>query len=345
MRLPKYEILRQYIIDIAGKHENHEKPILSEREMSRKFNVTRTSLRRALKELIDEGMLIPRQGSGLYLTGTSFRNSAVRQLALPKIVVLSAKGRSGFFDNWYMYIYSAILREFSKYPVTLFPCFLVSEKEDMLQEIEMYNPDGIVWIQPDKNRNKLLAELEKKYPVCQFLGTAQGCPLSVTVDYCKAGENAAEYFYEQGCRAPVYVGANEKEYPLPAIDLFFTGWKNAWKRLTGKFDRGNVAKQNDDLRHYFNSGTLKKADCIFCHSNIFYGFAQDIAGTPFEQCPVMVDSPFYIPPPDSKIKPSAEIELYSDGIFTVAAEKMIMKLKNPEKAMVETLLVPGIKRY
>ena len=49
-------------------------------------------------------------------------------------------------------------------------------------------------------------------------------------------------------------------------------------------------------------GTLKKADCIFCHSNIFYGFAQDIAGTPFEQCPVMVDSPFYIPPPDSKNK-------------------------------------------
>lgn len=344
MRLPKYEILRQYIIDIAAKHENHERPILSEREMSKKFKVTRTSLRRALKELIDEGMLTPRQGSGLYLSGTSIRNVATRELVLPKIIVLSDRGRSSFFDNWYMYVYAAILREFSKYPVTVFPCFLVSEKEDILQEIEMYNPDAVLWIRPDKTRNRLLTELNKKYPVCQLLGLPSGENLSVTVDYSKAGEKAAEYFYNRGYRDPVYVGANEKEYPLPMIDLFFTGWKNAWQRLTGKFARGNVAKQNDDLRHYFNS-KLKKADCIFCHSNIFYGFAQDIAGTMFEDCPIMVDSPFYLAPAGSKIKPVAEIELYLDAVFSAAVEKITEKLSNPEKEMPESIIVPDIKIY
>lgn len=342
MRLPKYEILRQYIIDIARKHENHEKPLPSEREMSKMFNVTRTSLRRALKELIEEGMLIARHGSGLYLSGISIDNVAASELVLPKILVLSAKGRSGFFDNWYMHVYSAVFRELSKYPVTLFPGFLVSEKEDMLHEIEMYNPDGIIWIRPDENRTPLLKALEQKYPVCSLLGIPDGKSLTVTVDYQSAGAAAAQYFYNRGCRNPLYVGAGGKEYSLPMIDLFFAGWKKEWKNLTGKFDQKNVISQNGDFKRFFHDRKNAKGDCIFCHSNVYYGFARDVAGSAFENCPIMTDSSFYIQPPYSMVKPSVQIELYPDKVFSIAVEKLLTALKEPDKKQTEIQIKPEI---
>ncbi len=344
MRIPKYEILRQYIIDIARHHEAHEKPIMSEREMSKTFNVTRTSLRRALKELIDEGLLAARQGSGLYITGYTVRNSEARELILPKILVLAGKGRSDFFGRWTTYISSMVMREFSKYPIRLMPGFLVSEKEDLRDEIEMYRPDGILWIRPDKRRSGLIAELQQKYPICQLLSASSGMPLSVTVDFCKAGEIAAKWFYDRGCRNPLYVGASQKEFPSDVRDNFLSGWKRGWKKMMGKFDETKVIPQNEDFKKFFAQKEMKKSDCIFCHSSIFYGFASDAAGTSLERCPIMVDSLLLTFPESSEIIPAAMIEIYPDKMFETAVRKLLTAIKKTQIKYEETLIIPEVKK-
>lgn len=67
--LAKYLKLRQYMADMMLRHTSEDIPLMSERDMCKSFNVTRTTVRKALKIFISEGSIITKRGSGMYLKG------------------------------------------------------------------------------------------------------------------------------------------------------------------------------------------------------------------------------------------------------------------------------------
>ena len=73
--LAKYLKLRQYMADMMLRHTSEDIPLMSERDMCKSFNVTRTTVRKALKIFISEGSIITKRGSGMYLKGCIRRNT------------------------------------------------------------------------------------------------------------------------------------------------------------------------------------------------------------------------------------------------------------------------------
>lgn len=74
--VPKYARLQSIIRDdiIAGKYQNGD-AIESENQMMKKYDVTRTTVRRAIDELVNEGLLRREQGKGTYVNFRSIKHN------------------------------------------------------------------------------------------------------------------------------------------------------------------------------------------------------------------------------------------------------------------------------
>jgi len=343
MNLPKYEKVRQYVIDQMYRHLNSEEPIMSEREMCRVFGVTRTTVRKAVKVLIQEQVLIPKQGRGLFVNVEPYKNTFSRLKNMHKILLLTSRGHAAFYDSWYLNVIARLCAETARGVSLMNIGFLTGEPGTELEEIQMYYPDGVLWLRPDESRFRIIDELRKTIPVCTLLCEVRNDQFAVTVDYEKAGKMAAEWFMGRGLKKVAFFGKSGVDYLSKVLDNFFIGWKNAWLDAFGSFDENTVFSRNADFKAFFSSKQAKKVDGIFCHSNIFSGLAEDIADTRFAECPIMVDSDFYKLPPGVKIEPEAEIVLYPDKVFRMAIGNLTASLEKPGYMQSETVIGPSVK--
>lgn len=71
-RIPLYKQIQQYFLDNIqqGKWQPNEK-IPSENELSTKFNVSRITIKKALEDLVEQGIIYRIQGKGSFLSSTS----------------------------------------------------------------------------------------------------------------------------------------------------------------------------------------------------------------------------------------------------------------------------------
>lgn len=343
MNLPKYEKLRQYVLDMIFRHMDSDTPIMSEREMCRTFGVTRTTVHQAIKTLIQEEVLIPKQGSGLYVNTQAYRNSFTRFDDVHKILFLASRGHASFFDSWYSNIISKVCAEISRTNSCINLCSLTGEPGSEFEEIMMYRPDGILWLRPDEKCRGVLEKIRKSLPVCSLLNAPENDQFSVTVDFFKSGVIAAEWFIGRGMKKVAYIGASSRYFKSREIDLFLDGWKSAWRQKYGPKHKIPVLRQDEDFRTFFNSKSAAGLDGIFCHSHVFGAVAADIHGTPFEACPVMVDSDNYRQPANISCTPAAEIVLYPDTVFSAAVENLIKSVEDDSFKQEEILIETKIK--
>lgn len=343
MNLPKYEKIRQYVIDMAYRHLDAEEPIMSEREICKVFGVTRTTVRKAIKVLIQENVLIPKRGSGLFVNIAPYKNTFSRFSGMHKILFLTSRGHASFYDSWYTSMISKICGEISHTESLLHLCFLTGEPGSEFEEIMMYHPDAVLWLRPDENKMTVLEEIRKHIPVCTLLNAPSGDPFAVTVDYVKAGEMAAEWFIKKGMKKIVYFGRCSENYHSEVLKSFQRGWIGGWLRATGTFDEKLILSHNDDFKAFLNSKAAESSEGFFCHSNVFVGLSQDLAGTRFEEKPVMVDSDYYKISRNCKITPAAEIVIYPDSIFKTVVKNMIMSLEDKNYRQKEIIIEPELK--
>ena len=140
-----------------------------------------------------------------------------------------------------------------------------------------------------------------------------------------------------------YIGASSRYFKSREIDLFLDGWKSAWRQKYGPKHKIPVLRQDEDFRTFFNSKSAAGLDGIFCHSHVFGAVAADIHGTPFEACPVMVDSDNYRQPANISCTPAAEIVLYPDTVFSAAVENLIKSVEDDSFKQEEILIETKIK--
>ncbi|MEI3606498.1 GntR family transcriptional regulator [Pseudogracilibacillus sp. SE30717A] len=199
---PKHSIVREYILSkiLNGTFEPHQK-INSESELMEKFHVSRHTVRQAIGDLVTQGWLYSKQGSGTFCADKSKRQTKTSDIKNIAIITTYISD----------YIFSSIIRGAESYlsrkgyNVSLFSTNNNYQNEkEFLERVLILHPDGVI-IEPTKsalsNPNlSLYLNLEKlKIPYIMINAYYDELePVSITIDDEKGGYLQTKHLIELG---------------------------------------------------------------------------------------------------------------------------------------------------
>ncbi len=205
---PVYMRIRRYIIRRIAAGAVGDK-IPSENELCRMFDVTRPTVRLAISDLLDKGLLIARKGVGVFVN----RDSGY--VGRKVIGLVFSDGHLIHYD--YNYIGQMIGAMKSLMPEN---CLIVNlnlmDNQNAAREALSLRLDGIVWFSPEWKR--LVEMAASKLPVVAVSNTV-GMPEnsrlsdlpetigSVLLDYQDEGRKVAGRFLEAGFTEMIYAAA------------------------------------------------------------------------------------------------------------------------------------------
>lgn len=199
---PKHSIVREYILSkiLDGTFSPHQK-INSESELMEKFLVSRHTIRQAIGDLVNQGWLYSKQGSGTFCADKSKRQT--KDSDMKNIAIITT-----YISD---YIFSSIIRGAESYlsrngyNVSLFSTNNNHKNEkEFLERVLILCPDGVI-IEPTKsaiaNPNlSLYLNLEKiNIPYIMINAYYDELePVSITIDDEKGGYLQTEHLIELG---------------------------------------------------------------------------------------------------------------------------------------------------
>lgn len=138
--------IRHYVMGILYHAGNASVQILSSRELAARFGIARSTVSLALKELIDEGFLIPKRGIGNFTNPKMFLSP--QNGKMPKLIgVVLDNGRSYYISRsgWVSLraTCDAVIQE--GYNLRSIPLSGVNEDE-IFEEILSNKVDALIWI-------------------------------------------------------------------------------------------------------------------------------------------------------------------------------------------------------
>ncbi len=323
--LAKYLKLRQYMADMMLRHTSEDIPLMSERDMCKSFNVTRTTVRKALKIFISEGSIITKRGSGMYLKGCIRRNTYHLHHPPSKILYIHGGGRNVFYDSWSLHVLEEVCKFAKRNNFMMQFSSLIGEVGMEMEELEMYSPEAILWVRPTQTVRPLIPEIRKKIPVCVIADSVRNDSFAVTSDYYQAGAKAAEYFICNGFRNILY--ACRMNTPDSITGAFREGWCSTIQRRMPSVSTVYL-HQESDFQQVLNALPARNFDAVFTHSAYYPGIDALLKATNRSDCPIMVDSFDYVRFPDS-IPPRWVIDLYPEVIFETAVNNVCRALHEP----------------
>lgn len=334
--IPAYMRVRQYVVDLALRHEDAAARIMSEREICRKFKVSRTTARKALSDLIDEGWIIARHGSGMFVNTPLVRNSAFRQGKFKKILLIIGDGKHTTIDGFFMDIVARVCDTLKEKPVLLQTANLVGTRDQLADEITMNSPDGILWIRPPAPCSTAIKKLRRKIPVAVVGNIASGDMFHVTMDYKKAGVLAASWFIERGITRTAFIGYSADGGIRSEV---FRGWCDAFSAKGHTYDKQLCIDMNTDLRTITGKAVMPVIQGIFTFGSEFP--AVDRALPESTRVPIVADGN-YFGMKDAVHQPAAELVLFDTAAAVLAAENIFRMLHEPGYDTGETVLPPRI---
>jgi len=315
-------IVREFIADQIRNCKGPDVPLMSERELCIKFNVTRPLVRKAFEVFFNDGLLIVKRGKGVFVKKRSYSNAWTTIPKVYKILYFNSTGRCCVGDNFYMEIMERVCSTLKNYPVHLELHPLIGEPGSIIKEISMFTPDGILWCRPTENIYTELPEIRKICPVCTFGDTGNPDPFSVALDHEKAGYDAAEWFLARGMKRVLHVG--HKPDSARNVD-FYRGWCAAFA------DHGSPADEMLLIRHddYFAAKfeNLPAFESIFSRAASYPGIDECLrkAGKHYT---VMLDNYCRILRNPYNL-PAAVIQLMPEKVMASAVEYLMQALTNP----------------
>jgi DNA-binding LacI/PurR family transcriptional regulator len=198
MPVPAYMTIRQYAVGLVMESPGQEQKILSERELCRTFEVTRPTVRKALKDLIDDGHLVIRPGLGTYTNPRIALNSFASSEAL-SIGIIVGDGKHVNYGNFFSNIMIGSL----KYIASKGDCFrivnIMNKGVKAVKNISLLNVNGIIWVNPPENMLDIINGLEQcgisvvvvnRFPQCDSIAY-------VGIDYVYEGYIVAKQFIDK----------------------------------------------------------------------------------------------------------------------------------------------------
>lgn len=341
--LPAYMRIRQYVVDLMLEHTRKDVRIMSERELCKKFNVTRPTARRALKELIDEGCLSAKPGLGTFINSAKTLNSPFALRKTFKVMVIFGSGRHTDLDGFFMNILARVCDQLKYLPIRLRMATLnLTERALALEELQMYNPDGIIWVRPNAFSMDLISAARKRIPVYTVGSLVNGGKCHITTDYYQCGRLLASWFLDRKRKNIIFTGATP-EYPIKS--MVYNGWRDEFAARGIPYNEHLQVNENSDItsciKKLFSNNSI---DGIFTFGSEFA--AVDIAlsesGIDTRHCPVLLDEN-YFGLYGAQIKPAAKLIMFPDEIIKLAVENLFKALNDQTYEADEIVLSPRIE--
>lgn len=199
---PKYLSIKNELQEniVTGKYPLNSK-IPSEAELREKYNVSRHTIRQAISELVNDGFLKKRQGSGTYVCDEYIKNSIEENTKTIGVITTYLSD----------YIFPSIIRGIeeelsrSQYSLMLSSTQnnVLNEKENLEKMLDQ-NVDGLI-IEPTKsnlfnpNLNYYLKIAEKNIPLVMLHASYEELDASsISLDDVEAGKIATTHLIELG---------------------------------------------------------------------------------------------------------------------------------------------------
>lgn len=243
MQAPAYMRIRQYVVDEVFKHHQHEHQILSERELCELFSVTRPTVRKALKDLIDDGYLLIRPGRGTF-TNPAKATYFVHNKDVLCLGLIISDGRQVYYDSFYWSLLTGIGNEVFKRTCCLRIINLTSRDMKIVDEIKQMLLHGLIWICPPSSAGEVINRLndECKLPVISINNTFAGNVNYVSMNSRQEGYQITNLFLKKGLRKIAYAGMNQNS---EIDDQFIRGARDAFIEIGVPFNSRYVLYGDD----------------------------------------------------------------------------------------------------
>lgn len=202
----KYNMVKNWIKSkvFDGTFQPNQK-ISSESELMKQFNVSRHTVRLALADLVNEGLLYKEQGSGTYVSERSLKKNQTNSVSSKKVAIITTYISDYIFPSIIRGAESVLSQE--GYQVTLFSTNNNHESEKrILETVISQNFDGVI-VEPTKsaisnpNINYYLNLEALKIPyimINAFYDELE--PISVTLNDMQGGYLQTEHLIRLGHR-------------------------------------------------------------------------------------------------------------------------------------------------
>lgn len=153
--------IRHYVIGVIYHAGDRSVQIMSSRNLARQFGMARSTVSIALKELIDQGYLIPVRGKGNFTNPQKLMTPLSGKMP-PLILLIHSDGRSFYFGSQEWESISTIGKA-----VTDAGCFFrqltltSTGEEELFREILGAQADGLIWIDSLSGSDTLLRRLSE----------------------------------------------------------------------------------------------------------------------------------------------------------------------------------------
>src|SRR5690554_2855902 len=210
-----YEQIKQKILKriSSGEYKAEEK-IPSERELCRRYSVSRTTIRKAIDELVVEGILIRRSGRGTFVSsnGSEKKKKTGNVLFLRCVHSDISRSTSEIKDDiFYPKVLAGVEIAASK---NNYHCLykIINENDFKKEELEnsIKNSDGIVCAEV---HNRSFVNYLKRHskPVVLVCSSSKDTGFDVVdIDNLNGSIQAVNYLIENGHKEIVFIGGSEE---------------------------------------------------------------------------------------------------------------------------------------
>lgn len=202
---------RHYLLSIIRKAGRKVERIPPERQLAEKLSISRGTVRKAIQQLVDEGLLVAKQGIGTYVDPSSSYSMSQRSTGITRLGLLIGDGMAAYYSPSNGRMLGAFIEAFGAAKAD-FTMISFNSKDDYTYEsLTVSAPGGVVWIKPPLAAVGLLQELvARSYPV-----VIVDSPLAiegisnVATDFIEVGRMAARYLVSMGHRRIILGGLTE----------------------------------------------------------------------------------------------------------------------------------------
>jgi DNA-binding LacI/PurR family transcriptional regulator len=334
---PEYIKVRQAIFKLLEESCPQMEKLPTEFELCKKFGVGRTTVRRALKQLTDEGVIFGRPGIGTFVNPEKFQPAM--QVSTDKVLKFGYTDHAGRLASFwrenalkFMSVLNVLTERGFRVDFVTFP----GSGADAVKDLKNADIDGLFWSSPLSGQLDMLHRIKdagiplvliEAYPWEDFN--------VVATDGFKLGYMSAEYLLKQNRRNLLFVTYNPAE---PVYKWKLDGFRKALEDQGIKHPEGFAVKLEnleDELDKLFSYGV--KIDGIVAQSGAVPAIEKFLKSRSIripEDCEIVTISP-------ELGFPAVTEQLEMTG--KLAVEKMLEliggKISAPFKELLEPTLV------
>ena len=229
VNIPAYILIHQYITELLHKNSCVSQKIPSERELCAMFDVSRTTVRKALQDLIRQGLLQVCHGKGMFLNRKEIQR-IFPEFCPPKLVICFGEGHTSYIDGFLMSLISRIFAKLCHTSLRVQIVDILNRGNSAIDELKLYLPDAVLWIRPQETIQTMLNDFSTICPVQLLDGRSPTNLPNISIDFFSAGRKAASWFLDQNIPMPLFLGLHHTQSANSIRNRVYAGWLEEFRR-------------------------------------------------------------------------------------------------------------------